>query len=46
MTDLATGQSKTIRMDVRMEKIGTPDDAFLTDEWYIYQNNSVEAVWD
>ena len=28
------------------EKVGTPDDAFLTDEWYIYRHESVGSFWD
>jgi hypothetical protein len=46
MTELATGKSKTVRMDVRREKMGTPDDTFVTDEWYIYRNESALAFWD
>lgn len=38
MTKLVTGKSKTVRMDVRREKIGTPDNDFVTDEWHIYLN--------
>ena len=46
MTELATGKSKTVRMDVRREKIGTPDDAFVTDEWYIYRKEAVVSFWE
>ena len=46
MTELATGKSKTVRMDVRREKVGTPDDTFVTDEWYIYRNESLKSFWD
>jgi len=33
-------------LPLRREKVGTPDDAFLTDEWYIYRNESVCSFWD
>jgi hypothetical protein len=46
MTELATGKSKTVRMDVRREKMGTPDDTFVTDEWYIYRKESCVSFWD
>ncbi len=46
MTELVTCKSKTVRMDVRREKMGTPDDTFVTDEWYIYRNESALAFWD
>jgi hypothetical protein len=33
-------------MDVRREKMGTPDDTFVTDEWYIYRNEACASFWD
>jgi hypothetical protein len=33
-------------MDVKREKMGTPDDTFVTDAWYIYRKESVASFWD
>jgi len=46
MTDLGTGKSKTVRMDVSREKIGAPDDSYVTDEWFTYENANVVSFWE
>jgi hypothetical protein len=45
MTDLGTRKAKTVRVDVVREKHGTPDDVFLTDDWWAYKNESVSLFW-
>ena len=48
MTDVATGQTKVVRHDVRSERKGTIDDLFPTDEWRKYNNTGsllVIRIW-
>ena len=48
MTDVATGQTKVVRHDVRSERKGTIDDLFPTDEWRMYNNTNslfVVRIW-
>ena len=33
-------------MDVKREKMGTPDDTFVTDAWYMYRKESVASFWE
>ena len=49
MTDVKSGNTKTVRNDVRRERRGTPDDEALTDEWFAYRNSDnehfVRRIW-
>ena len=45
-TDVGTGKSKTVRMDVSREKIGAPDDSYANDEWWTYANEEVAGFWE
>ena len=48
ITEISTGKPKTIRIDVKREKIGTPDDIMLTSNWISYPNNDdkyVRRIW-
>jgi len=45
MTEINSGRSKAVRMDVTREKKGTPDDLYLTDEWLTYHDEEVGTFW-
>ena len=49
MTDLATGQARVVRLDVRSERKGAIDDLHPTDEWRLYKGKSesvfVRRIW-
>jgi hypothetical protein len=40
LTDMATGNSRIVRTDVKRERNDAPDDIRLTHEWETYRNNS------
>lgn len=44
MTDLATGETRAVRQDVRSERHGTADDLHPTDEWQLYGVMSSKSV--
>lgn len=48
MTNVATGKVRKVRM-VQRERVGTPDDDYVNDNWTCYMNTSnetyVERVW-
>lgn len=45
MTELNSGNSKAVRMDVEREKKGTPDDLYLTADWRTYHAQDVGTFW-
>jgi hypothetical protein len=49
LTDMHTGNSRAVRMDVTRERTGAPDDLALTDDWQTFRNSSdshyVRRVW-
>jgi len=44
MTDLATGETRVVRLDVRSERQGTADDLHPTDTWRVYNKASLFVV--
>ena len=45
MTDLESGKSMTVRMDIRRERKGTPDDLILTGDWNVYGQHRFGRSW-
>lgn len=49
MTNIETGTLRKVRMDLRREKMNTPDDLVLTSDWITYETNSmnqfVSNIW-
>jgi len=48
MTNLATGETRKIRMDITRERKDTPDDFILTSDWTSYKypsSNFVNRIW-
>ena len=47
MTNMATGEARKVRMDIKRERVGTPDDEFITDDWNCYntEHKYVEKIW-
>ena len=45
MTDLKSGKSMSVRMDIRREKKGAPEDLYLTDDWKVYSGSRYGRSW-
>jgi hypothetical protein len=45
MTDQKSGKSMTVRMDIRRERKGTPDDLILTGDWNVYGQHRFGRSW-
>jgi hypothetical protein len=49
MTNIETGTLRKVRMDLRREKVNTPDDLVLTSEWSTYETATlkhyVSSIW-
>jgi hypothetical protein len=49
MTDLKTGSSRSVRVDLRRERKGAPDDVMLTDDWEAFRMTSdshyITDIW-
>jgi len=45
MTDLATGETRVVRHDIKSERKGTKDDLHPTDEWNLYIRKGLQRIW-
>jgi Mg-chelatase subunit ChlD len=45
MTDMNSNKSMTVRMDIRRERKGTPDDLNLTGDWIVYNQSRYGRSW-
>ncbi len=45
MTDFHSGKSLSVRMDIRREKKGAPDDLFLNNDWKTYSGSRFGRSW-